>query len=173
LYYKGVVAQKLQNYNTALESFTKVLELKPSFVFAWLSRAQASLEMLNFINSIGESIEIKVDNQSKTISGNSEITQDYSQILADYTKAIDLNPDMAISYYNRANLKVKAKNYDGALFDFERAIKLEPDFADAYYNLALILIYQQRISEACTALSKAGELGLQKAYVVIKRYCMK
>jgi len=127
----------------------------------------------NFINSINESIEIKVDNQSKNIAGNADVVQDYSQILADYTRAIEINPDLAFAYYNRANLKVKAKNYDGALFDYERAIKLEHDFADAYYNMALILIYQNDFSKACLALSKAGELGLQKAYLVIKRYCVK
>jgi tetratricopeptide (TPR) repeat protein len=168
---KGLLAEKLQNYNTALEAYTHVLELKPDFVFAWLNRANASFEMLNFINSIGETIEIGVDNQSKSVVANSDFVQDYSQILNDYSKVIEKNPDLPFAYYNRANLKVKSKNYDASIFDYERAIKLEPDFADAYYNLALVLIYQENFEKACQILSKAGELGLQKAYLVIKKYC--
>lgn len=171
-YIQGIADGNLQNYNSSLEAFTKSIELKPDFVFAWLSRAYFRLKMLDFINSIDEGMVINVNGKNKNVkSKQQESTVDYSQVMEDYNKAIDLNPDGAYSYFNRANLKLRLKNYDGALFDYNRAIKLEPEFADAYYNMALMLIYQQKFSLACAALSKAGELGQQKAYLVIQRYC--
>jgi tetratricopeptide (TPR) repeat protein len=171
--WRGIIAQRLKNFNSAVESFSKVIDLNPDFEYGWLCRAQASLEMFDFINSIEENVYLQVDNQGSNSPYKSEVVQDYSQILADYNKALDLNPDLAVAYYNRANLKVKAQNYDGALYDYDRALKLDPEFADAYYNMALVLIYRQNSDKACQALSKAGELGLQKSYLVIKRYCTK
>jgi len=172
-YVKGIVDGKLQNYNSSINAFSRAIELKPDFVFALLSRANTRLDMLDFINSIDESIQITVDGKSKNINSKSESSFDYTNILTDYNQAIEINPDLAITYFNRANLKVRAQNYDGALFDYNRALKLEPDFADAYYNMALLLIHQRKIAQACSALSKAGELGQEKAYLVIQRYCKK
>jgi len=129
--------------------------------------------MIDFINSIGQDIQISVDGQKKQLKTKTEHTNDYTEILDDYNKAINLKPDYAIIYFNRANLKVRAKNYGGALFDYNRAIKLEPEFSEAFYNKALVHIYFKEFDLACLALSKAGELGLKHAYVVIKRYCGK
>ena len=168
-YIKGVMDAQLQNFNSSVEAFTKVIELNPNFVFALLSRANTQINAFDFINSIDEGIQIGNDK----ITNNSELDYDYTYILDDYNRAIEINPDLAITYYNRANLKVRAKDYDEAFFDYNRAIKLEPDFADAYYNMALLLIYQQKVTQACLALSKAGELGQEKAYLVIQRYCKK
>jgi tetratricopeptide (TPR) repeat protein len=172
-YAKGLVDTKLQNYNSAINAFSKAIDLKINSAFAYLGRANAQLKMLDFINSIDEGINLTVDGKTKQINQKSEKTYDYTNVLSDYEQAIEINPDLAIAYYNRANLKVKAKDFNGALFDYNRAIKLEPDFADAYYNMALLLIYQQNFAQACSVLSKAGELGQEKAYLVIQRYCKK
>jgi len=172
-YMKGIAEGKLQNYNSAIAALDKAIDLNPKFVYSWLSRASARIEMLDFINSIGEGMTISIDGKNKNVKSKQESTVDYTNVLADYNQAIEINPDMAISYFNRANLKVRAKNFDGALFDYQRSLKLEPDFADSYYNMALLLIHLQRFTEACSALSKAGELGQDKAYIVIQRYCGK
>jgi len=43
----------------------------------------------------------------------------------------------------------------------------------AYYNRGLTLIYLQDNEKGCLDMSKAGELGMQEAYPVIKKYCTK
>ena len=55
--------------------------------------------------------------------------------IADYTKAIELDPDYANAYYNRAILKRDLKDYYGAIADYTKAIELNPDYVDAYYFL--------------------------------------
>tara|TARA_B110000879_G_scaffold116974_1_gene155672 strand:- start:17 stop:745 length:729 start_codon:yes stop_codon:yes gene_type:complete len=59
--------------------------------------------------------------------------EDYNGAIADFTKAIELNPDDADTYYNRGTTKVKLKDYNGAIADFTKAISLKP-FADCYVN---------------------------------------
>jgi hypothetical protein len=59
----------------------------------------------------------------------------------------------------------------GAVSDLDKAIALDPGFADAFYNKGLILIYLDLKTVGCGDMSTAGELGIQNAYHVMKRYC--
>ena len=54
--------------------------------------------------------------------------------------------------------------------DYTKAIQYEKNLAEAYYNRALTLLYLNNKTQAIKDLSKAGELGIQEAYVVMKRF---
>ena len=54
--------------------------------------------------------------------------------LADYNKAIELDPDDAIVYNNRGLLYKAQKKEDLALADFNKAIELNPKYVTAYTN---------------------------------------
>jgi hypothetical protein len=56
---------------------------------------------------------------------------------------------------------------------YTKAIERQDDFAEAYYNRGLTYIYLEDNRQACRDLSRAGELGLKKAYRVINKYCSK
>ena len=42
---------------------------------------------------------------------------------------------------------------------------------DAYFNRGVVLISLKDKEKGCIDLSRAGELGVQDAYSVIKKYC--
>lgn len=63
------------------------------------------------------------------------------------------------------------KQFQKAIDEYTEAIRLEPQLAQAYYNRGLTLLYLSNESAACDDLSKAGELGVQEAYSVIRKYC--
>ena len=168
---KGIIELCDKNFNSSIDNFNKALKLKPDFAPAYINRAYAQLKTIEFINSIDQEIQISINQNAHNTVKKNEQSYDYQAIINDYTKALQLQPDWAMIYYNRGNIKTRAKDFKGALHDYERAIKLEPDFAEAYYNKALVHIFLQQMDLACADLSKAGELGLERAYVVIKRYC--
>jgi tetratricopeptide (TPR) repeat protein len=91
--------------------------------------------------------------------------------MLDYDNVIEMQPENAFGYFNRANVKVRLKDYSGAIQDFSKAIEKEPGLAEAYFNRALTLIFLNDARSACVDLSQAGELGLEQAYKVIKQYC--
>ena len=62
------------------------------------------------------------------------------------------------------------QEFNKAIDDYTNAINLEPHLAEAYYNRALTLLYLNDKELAMRDLSKAGELGINEAYVVIKRF---
>lgn len=65
----------------------------------------------------------------------SDKLDDVQGALADYNKAIALNPQSVKAYYNREILKEdKLNDVQGALADYNKAITLDPKDALAYYN---------------------------------------
>jgi len=59
---------------------------------------------------------------------------EFDRAIADYTKAIKLNPKDADFYTNRGNAYDDKGEFDRAIADFGKAIKLNPKDANAYNN---------------------------------------
>lgn len=59
---------------------------------------------------------------------------DYQGAIADYTKALQLNPKSAQAYNYRGNARLNLRDKQGAIDDYNQAIKLAPKSADAYNN---------------------------------------
>jgi len=64
----------------------------------------------------------------------------HKESIAASSRAIDLNPDNPLAYYNRAYSYRKTNQLDKALKDLTTAIRLNSDFADAYDNRGLLYI---------------------------------
>ncbi|MCS6938716.1 MAG: tetratricopeptide repeat protein [Roseiflexus sp.] len=60
-----------------------------------------------------------------------------AQAVAAYTRAIALNPNNPIAYYNRGIACAEQGDLARAIADYTRAIDLDPKYAVAYYNRAL------------------------------------
>jgi len=63
--------------------------------------------------------------------------KDYYGSIADYTKAIELNPEYAVAYFNRGVSKTDLKDYYGSIADYTKAININPEYAEAYFNRAV------------------------------------
>ena len=60
--------------------------------------------------------------------------KNYDAALADYTRALELDPNLAQAYNNRGTTYAILKNYDAALADYTRALELDPNYAQAFNN---------------------------------------
>jgi tetratricopeptide (TPR) repeat protein len=89
--------------------------------------------------------------------------QNYPAALADYTRAIELDPQFAAAYHNRGVTYAKQQDYKAALADFANAIKLDPGYASAYNNRGAIYANQQDFSGALDDFTRAIELDPYKA----------
>ena len=60
--------------------------------------------------------------------------EDFDAAAAAFNKAIQLNPEYTIAYFERGLTKSNLGDYSGAIDDYTRAIKLNSEYAEAYNN---------------------------------------
>ena len=61
----------------------------------------------------------------------------FDEALADYARAIDLQPGYAVAHFNRGNALQLLKRFEEAVASYERALELQPDLAEARLNQSL------------------------------------
>ena len=59
---------------------------------------------------------------------------DYAGAIADYDRAIQINPNYVKAYNNSGIAKDALKDQAGAIADYDKAIELNPLYAKAYTN---------------------------------------
>ena len=128
--------------------------------------------MIDFISSLDNSYHrITIDSDpANRLNNTHKRTYSYDEAIADLNKVVKLFPDFAYSYYNRANLMALSGSMPEAYEDYTKAIALNPDFAEAYYNRGIVQIFMKDTRKGCLDLSKAGELGIEEAYEILKHY---
>ena len=103
--------------------------------------------------------------------------EDDSGTLADCNKAIELNPDLADAYFFRGFAKSHFQDYRGAIADFTQIIfnssgtTAEWLISNAYLGRGLAKVQSSDINGACLDWKKAGKLGSETAYELIKANC--
>ena len=98
--------------------------------------------------------------------------QEYQGAIADFSKAIELDPNYSSAYNNRGISKYNLQDYQGAIADYSKAIELDPNDSDAYYNRGLSKLKLNQKNSACLDWSKAAKLGREvDTYKLIKEHC--
>jgi tetratricopeptide (TPR) repeat protein len=91
---------------------------------------------------------------------------DFDKTIADYTKAIEINPKDAIAFNNRGNAWYRKGDYDKAIADYTKAIEINPKDAIAYYNRGFAWDKKGYFDKAIADYTKAIEIDPKyaKAY---------
>ena len=84
----------------------------------------------------------------------------YDKAIADFTKAIELNPRHAEAYINRGLAYKNTGQYDQAISDCTKAIEINPRDAEAYNNRAIAYYFREEHDRAWQDVHKAESLGL-------------
>lgn len=171
LFERGISQSLIKQYTNAVATYSEAIHLNPTNPFLYLNRATTRAEMIDFISSIDNSYHsITLDSDpAKRLNSNTSRTYSYDEAIEDINKALKLYPDFAEAYYNRANLMAISGKLPEAYEDYTRAIELEPTMGEAYYNRALVQIFMKDTRKGCLDLSKAGELGIESAYDILRQ----
>ena len=172
LFQLAISESLVKQYTNAVNTYTAAIKASPTNPFVYLNRATTQADMIDFISSIDNAYQrISIESDpARQLHNRTTRTYNYDEAIADLTKAISLHSGFAYAYYNRANLQALSGRLPEAFDDYTKAIKLNPNFAEAYYNRGLIQIYMKDTRKGCLDISKAGELGIEEAYEVLREY---
>lgn len=87
--------------------------------------------------------------------------------LAKMRSFVAASPDDALLLYNLGCLEVEGGTLEDAEQAFNRAIACDPLLAEAYYNKAVVHLLRSEQDVARPLLSKAGDMGIVKAYALL------
>ena len=79
-----------------------------------------------------------------------------------YSQSIELDPDNALTYYNRGLAFYHLRQHEPALSDFDRTIELNPDVVQPYMTRALILMYLEDYQGAIADFESATKIDPEK-----------
>ena len=151
----------------ALYQSPRTLAIKAELYLDMEKPRLAVMEATKIINMEPDSIDqfYALRARAKEESG------DYYGTIADYNSAIESNPGVAIYFLHRAGPKWELNDHKGCVNDCLKAIEIDPEFAVAHFTLGIYYIGIDEKEKGCLSLSRAGELGLLRAYDAINDLC--
>jgi tetratricopeptide (TPR) repeat protein len=112
------------------------------------------ISVVNCYGAKGKADEFFEKGKKDSLAGNAD------SAIANYNKAIKINPKLAKAYNNRGVAYIWKKEYYLAVADFNKAIKLDPKDGKAYNNRAIVYAYLGETEKARQDLHKAQGLGI-------------
>lgn len=149
MYMLGYSQYQIGDYKKALESFGKVVQLRPDHESAYYYRGKAS-------NTLA------VQTDTKTSSSNRE--KMLSAAIADYTKAIEMNAGDVKYYQNRGiayrdlgilrgtsgtanySKEIATDAYEKSISDFEHVLSITPDKKDIQTEIKKAKVYRDNLN---------------------------
>jgi len=174
-FYRALEFILVQDFNSALDDLNKAITLRPNFMLAYFCRANILYKILEYKQSTaGQTANMALESKDRVKDNKLNIEKQYKfageMILRDYDKVNELNPDFQFAYFNKANILCTIKDFNSALSNYSKSIEIDPDFAEAYFNRGLTYLFIGEDAKGLADVSKAGELGIYKAYNLIQRF---
>jgi tetratricopeptide (TPR) repeat protein len=133
--FKGEICLKMENYPLALTQFNNAVMRDSSNFKAWYLRGSANLK-----------------------AGNAE------QAFKDLSYCIELNPYSVSALRQRGETCEQLQQFQSAIYDYQQCMKLDKTNGEFYYRIGLIRLNELNDNDgACSAFSKAAELGFEEA----------
>jgi len=160
---RGVLAQR-DNLDEAIKSFTRAIEISPSFLKAYESRAAAFSQKQAFDGAISDYTKvIELNPKSVTAYYGRGIAHEHKRELnlaiVDYTKATELSPSL-FTFLSRGRVLVKNRLYDQAVANYSEALAKDKNTPDAVYihQRGLAFLLRGDLELALADFNKALEL---------------
>jgi tetratricopeptide (TPR) repeat protein len=185
---RGLDFALVQDLNNAMQDLNRTLALNDKMVLGYFERAILRYRKMNvdYANKVTEeeasvpsantlsnkqrttNLETSTKTGSFTI-GEKAFGTDFELVIRDLDKVILIDPNFIYAYYNRGNIRCLQRDYRNALIDYTNALEINPEFADAWFNRGITQIYLGDREHGLADLRMAGQLGMYKAYNIIKR----
>ncbi len=171
---RGRTYLELKNFDAAIRDCEKALEIEVTSGAAQKCRTEASDAKAKFMARIIELSnpvrETPDDHTGYFYRGNVYLEyRDLENAIADYDRALELNPKSAFAFSNRGMAYFHKGDFDRAIQDQTSAIALNPAFADAIAKRGLAFQAKGDIDAAIAEFSKAIDANAKFGDAYLKR----
>ena len=162
LWEKGNILAADRNYEVAIASYNKALEIKPDLHEAWSNRGNALYNLgreEEAIASYDKALEIEPeDHHAWSNRGNALYDlSPWKEAIASYDKALEIKPDLHGVWYIRGLVLSCWERDDEAIASYDKALEIKPDLHGIWNNRGSALYNSCRWEEAIASYDKALE----------------
>ena len=174
---RGNAKGKIYQYKEAVADFDKALSLDSKHSLAYSNRGFTKIILKDYVGSVADynkAIEYSQQEDHELYYFRGEAKRNlfkYKEAIEDYTKTIAINAEYAFAYFYRGLSRMETLEYTGSKDDFTMVIKLSPKNAEAYYQRGNAKVKLNDELGACEDWGKSGNMGFDKAYEMINKYC--
>jgi tetratricopeptide (TPR) repeat protein len=162
LYSLACVKLDLEEYNSAIKDFTKVINQAPDNSNVFILRASAYKAIKQFTNALNDySTAILIEPNADNYFNRGAFLMDiryYKEANTDLTRSIRLNRNNAFAYFYRGASNLFIGRFDTAISDFSEAIKFDATDFDAYLGLSMAYLKNNEPAKAKTNFNKANAI---------------
>lgn len=172
---RGKARIRLGDYKNAVADYTVAIERDSLLKGAFMQRAYAKKQLGDHRGAAADFAKeraMRPADEGAYLSGLERyFSGDYLAAISEFDKAVELNPGHAQFFYHRGKAKARLDDHAGAAEDFGAAVRLNPKDVSAIVQRGLSEIEIGNTDAGCLHLSRAGELGYERAYVLIRERC--
>ena len=161
---QGMAQTQKGEWQKAITSFTRALELDPKNAASYLYRGLAfegQGELNRAIDDFNQALELKTQypgvvyyNRGLAYAKLGKM----DQALADFNRVLELDPKDLEGYINRGRVYLIQGNFGRAISDYDQVLKLNPKYLRAYTRRGLAYYQQGDWDRAFADLNRALEL---------------
>ncbi len=174
-YNQGISAFEHEDYQAAIISFTRAIELCPDYADAYHYRGICYERLGDYENALADFQRSIALNPAAWYSyqgiGNIYYAQgEYELAMDAFTQSLAISP-YAGTYFNRALVYAAQGHYTAAIDDYTQALKLDPALVDGYYSrgLAYTARGDQRLAQGdAQAASQDFKLAVRDMNTIIE-----
>lgn len=166
---------RMGDYKGAVIDYTHAIGFNPMLAGVHMQRAYAKKQLGDLRGAAADFAEerkLRPQDEGAYLLGLERyFASDYRAAIAHFDTAIDINPSQAQFYYHRAKSLAQLGDHQAAITDFDKAIEGNPTDISAIVQRGFSSITIGDLDAGCLDLSRAGELGYERAYLLIRTHC--
>ena len=165
------------NFAGASATYTKLIDMGVADAQLFIARAECfrkTGERNKALKDVERFMALYPENKEAIkLAGKLEVESgDNLKALEYFSRNIELNPNDAECYIDRANSYFSSKSWRWAINDYSMSLDLNPSNSDVWLNKGIALLSSGNDSDACHDFKRAYSLGNQKASPYISKNCL-
>ncbi len=169
IYDSGVLLFKKDQFQNAIDTFSKLIEIAPDHADAYKNRGVAYMKLQKFDLAINDfKIAKELFPELKGLYSNLGVAwyykKEYTKAIKSYDIELEMAPENYVAYFNRALCLAELDKNDEALEDIEKTLNIKPDFYWAICYKADLLAQKGNTAKAIETYKEAIKSDSQNAY---------